>query len=67
MLRKKQQASAFTEAFEEPYLAGCFPPKPPARLLVRSDHRRGGEFRQEYGGNEREILFSLASACGQKA
>lgn len=43
----------------KPYLTGCFPPKPPARLLIHSDHRSRREYQQEYGGNKREILLSL--------
>src|SRR5262249_16777616 len=41
----------------EPYPAGCFPPKPPARLLMHSDHRRSPKFQQEYRGTQREILL----------
>ena len=33
---------------------------------MHSDHRRGGAYRQEYGGNEREILLSLESDHGER-
>jgi len=45
----------------EPYLTGCFPPKPPVRSLIHSDHRRPRQKQQEYRGNKREDLyFSVA-------
>jgi hypothetical protein len=34
---------------------------------MHSDHRRGVEYRQEYGGNERENLLSLQSAMAREA
>src|SRR6478672_8206784 len=42
--------------FKSPNLAGCFPPKPPARFLMHCDHRRDGKKQQEYRGNKREGL-----------
>ena len=42
--------------FKSPNLTGCFPPKPPARFLMHSDHRRDRKKQQEYRGNKREGL-----------
>src|SRR3954462_4185913 len=52
--------------FKSPNLAGCFPPKPPARFLMHSDHRREGKKQQEYRGNKREGLDRRSSTgvCG---
>src|SRR6202012_2891886 len=38
-------------------LIGCFPPKPPTRSVMHSDHRRAAGKQQEYRGNQREVLF----------
>src|SRR5438270_10991036 len=42
--------------FKSPNLAGCFPPKPPARFLMHCDHRSQPKNQQEYRGNKREGL-----------
>src|SRR5882724_413753 len=64
--RKKLQASVLAEAcFLEPYLTGCFPPKPPVRSLIHSDHRRVRQEQQEYRGNKRKTYISAVAlpAC----
>ena len=43
--------------FLEPYLTGCFPPKPPVRSLIHSDHRRARQKQQEYRGNKRKTYI----------
>src|ERR1051326_7785016 len=50
--------------FKSTNLTGGFPPKPPARSLMHSDHRRDGKKQQEYGGNQAgrlRLLFPRAS------
>jgi hypothetical protein len=51
--------------FLEPYLTGCFPPKPPVRFLMHSDHRRDRQKQQEYRGNKRDDLYArgFAATC----
>jgi hypothetical protein len=54
---QKTTGLGFTRGlFKSPNLTGCFPPKPPARFLMHSDHRRDGKKQQEYRGNKREGL-----------
>src|SRR5579864_4088332 len=59
--RKILQASVFSRGLlKSPNPTGCFPPKPPARLLMHSDHRSPAESQQEYRGNQWEGLFACS-------
>jgi hypothetical protein len=60
------QASVFSRGLlKSPNPAGCFPPKPPARLLMHSDHRRERPKQQEYRGNKREGLVPRRGVSGR--
>src|SRR6478736_10058633 len=70
---KKTTGLGFSRGlFKSPNLAGCFPPKPPARFLMHCDHRRDAKNQQEYRGNKREGLdrrgcgdFEHLQKCGK--
>lgn len=59
--KKNYRPRCLAEACLRAHLTGCFPPKPPVRLLMHSDHRRQPYLRQEYVGNKREILLQRSS------